>query len=140
MQMLLALQRFPFLQSYFDKGVSLSGVMDLHITIAKREGMRQMFVNDFGLVLGENQETWLDFRSPVKHCEDLDFTFPLLLIQGTEDQRVHLSHGHEMYAELERLGNDVTYWEVEGGNHCLSNYGDLLERVTSWLESSSMNR
>lgn len=96
--------------------------------------MKQMFINDFGLVLNGNQEDWLDFRSPVKHCTALSAMLPLLIIQGKEDHRTHLDHGKEMFAELKRFGKNVTYWEIEDGTHCLSNYKDRMEMITNWLE------
>ncbi|MCH9632839.1 MAG: hypothetical protein S4CHLAM6_11820 [Chlamydiae bacterium] len=135
MQMLLALQRFPFLQSYFDKAVSLSGPMNLHTTIASRDAMKQMFINDFGLVFNGNQEDWLNYRSPVKHCAALSNTQPLLIIQGKEDNRVMVDHGREMFKELKHLEKNATYWEIEGGTHCLTNHKDRMEMIANWLEN-----
>jgi len=137
MEMFLALQRSTFLQSYFDKAISLSGPMDLRITIAKRVDMKNMFINDFGLTLGKYEKEWLDYRSPIKHCAFLRKDLPLLLIQGTEDHRTHLDQGRGMFAELTRLGNEVTYWEVDGATHCLGNRSDRVEMIINWLEQEN---
>ncbi|MDN3507006.1 MAG: prolyl oligopeptidase family serine peptidase [Simkaniaceae bacterium] len=134
MEMFLALQRSTYLQTYFDKAVSLSGPMDLRITIEKRTDMKNMFIQDFGLTPGENEDDWLNYRSPINHCASLRKDLPLLLIQGTEDNRTHLDHGKAMFAKLARLGNDVTYWEIDGAAHCLSNRSDRLEMILNWLE------
>ncbi|MEM8629005.1 MAG: prolyl oligopeptidase family serine peptidase [Chlamydiota bacterium] len=135
MEMFLALVRSPFLQNYFDKAISLSGPMDLRTTIALRQDMKNMFVRDFGLTLGERADAWLTYRSPIHHCCALRKDLPLLIIQGTEDHRTHLSHGRAMFAELSRLGNNVTYWEIAGATHCLANQRNRIGFIVDWLEN-----
>lgn len=138
MEMLLALQRFPHLQSYFEKAVALSAPTDLSVTISTRESMKRMFINDFGLVPGKNDQEWIDYRSPIKHCQTFQNDFPLLIIQGSADHRTHLDHGHLMVNELKRLGKNVTYMEIQGGMHCLKNHKDRMKIITNWLEKGDM--
>jgi hypothetical protein len=41
-----------------------------------------------------------------------------------------------MVSELQDNGCNVTYWEVDGGEHCLSNISDRVEQIVDWLEAS----
>ena len=39
-----------------------------------------------------------------------------------------------MVSKLQSAGNNVTYWEIEGGKHCLSNIVDRTKLILNWLE------
>lgn len=131
-QMLLAIERHPDLQDYFDKAVSLSGPTDLYLTLESREDMKMGLYKYFGLTLDQTEK--IDYRSPILHCSAIQKDFPLLLIYGTDDARTHIDHGRKMFAELQKQGNDVTYWEYENGDHCLNNVGNIIDTITDWLE------
>ncbi len=133
MEMFLALQRSVYLQSYFDKAVSLSGPMDLRTTIKTREAMRTMFVDDFGLKPGVNEEERLSFRSPIDHTDRFNKELPILIIQGKQDHRTHLGHGKRMFEKLKGSGHRVEYWEIEDGQHCLNNIPNRMELISDWL-------
>ncbi len=133
MQMFLALSRFPELQTRFTKVVSLSGLLDMHECIANRSDMKKMFIKDFGLN-EDNQEEWIARRDPLLTADKIQLDLPILIIQGTDDNRVDLEEGRHMVSRLQEHGNQVTYWEIEGGNHCLSNIQERLNMILEWLE------
>jgi len=64
-------------------------------------------------------------RSPLRHVEDIDI--PVLLAHGTKDRRVLVRHSQRMNRALERAGKDVTYLELEDGDHHLSREEHRLE-------------
>lgn len=130
LQMMLALTRFPYLQSYFNKAVSLSGPLDLEEHIKVRPDMVRMFQRDFGYM---GQQSWIDYRNPIHHARKIRHNFPLLIIQGTEDNRVSLVEGKNMARALEERGCDVEYLELEG-DHCLKNRVDTMDIIAGWLE------
>lgn len=136
MQMFLALARFPELQTRFSKIVSLSGMLDIRQMIACRPDMEEMFIEDFGLKKGMNEEEWLNRRDPLLACHHLNPELPILIIQGTDDNRVSLEEGYHMVHELQSHGHDVTYWEIEGGTHCLRNIKDRMKLILNWLEKT----
>ena len=134
MEMFLALARYPYLQDWFDKSVSLSGLLDMRIVIKYRERSKNMFINDFGLK-GEDDMEWIRRRNPVEQCKKIKSNFPILIIQGTEDNRTHILEGRNMVRKLEELGKNVTYWEIEGGTHCLGNIQTTCNQmIVEWLE------
>lgn len=135
MEMFLALSRSTFLQDKITKAVSLSGLLDLQECMAYRGDMRKMFIRDFGLDPEKNEENWTAYRNPITNVPNLRKDLPVFILQGTEDLRVSLSEGRHMVSVLESNGNPVTYLEVEGGNHCLANWPDRMNTITSWLEN-----
>jgi dipeptidyl aminopeptidase/acylaminoacyl peptidase len=58
-------------------------------------------------------------RSPLHIAEEINI--PVLLAHGTEDRSVRIRHSEKMHRELEKQGKDVTYLELEDGDHHLSN-------------------
>lgn len=134
MQMFLALARFPELQDRFAKVVSLSGLLDIQESTTFREDMKKMFSEDFGYVEGVNDEEWISRRSAILAADLIKQELPILITQGTDDTRISLAEGYHMVEKLQARGCDVTYWEFDGGNHCLSNVPNYLKLIISWLE------
>lgn len=132
MQMFLVLSRFPELQEKFAKVVSLSGLLDVRYCINDRADMRQVFIDDFGLIPNVNENEWIDYRDPMISVNNIRKELPILIIQGTKDIRIPLEVGYRMIEKLKKNGNDVTYWELEG-NHCLTNRIDRMEKILEWL-------
>ena len=132
MEMFLFLSRYPEYQSRLSKIVSLSGLLDLREAI-KRIDLKEMFVKDFGLNQ-ENEDNWLDIRNPVLTVDSIKEDLPILIIQGTDDMRTSLEHGYHMVSALEEGGKDVTYWEIEGAEHCLMNISKRSKIIIDWLE------
>lgn len=134
MEMFLALGRSSALQHYITKAVSLSGLLDMQECIRSREDMKSMFIKDFGLVPGDNDEEWISARDPILTVPNIRRDLPILIIQGTSDNRVTLDEGYHMVEKLEANGNHVDYMEVSEGDHCLGNHPNRVELITEWLE------
>lgn len=136
LEMFLLLARYPEVQNQVDKVVALSAILDLNRQIADRpDNMKQMFITDFGLREGVNEEEWIQQRNPLLTVPLLKKSLPILIIQGTADPRIHVAEGHEMVKRLQETEHDVTYWEIEGGTHMLSNFPHLMDSIAGWLES-----
>ena len=54
---------------------------------------------------------------------------PLLLLHGTADTNVPTNESQQLYNALKILGRDVTYVQVEGENHVITDYNKRL----AWL-------
>lgn len=134
MQMFLSLARFPELQSRFAKIVALTGLLDMRETINSRDDMKKMYIEEFGLIEGVNEEEWINSRDPILAADKISRELPILIIQGTADIRVTLQEGYNMVAKLEESGHDVTYWEVPEGEHGIRNIKGFSQRIFDWLE------
>jgi len=136
MEMFLALARFPKLQQQITKAASLSGLLDLEECMLYREGMKNMFVREFGLILDKNKEEWVHRRNPIDTAAHLRKDLPFLIVQGSDDLRVHVNEGRNMVRALQSQGNQIDYWEIEGADHCLSNQSNRMERIAEWFEAA----
>ena len=137
MEMFLTLARFPQLQNQFSTIVSLSGMLDMRQCIASRADMEEMFIKDFGLERGVNEEEWINKRDPLLTVDYIQSQLPILIIQATDDNRVSLAEGYSMVSKLQIAGKNVTYWEIEGAKHCLSNIEERVDLILNWLPDSS---
>ncbi len=133
MQMFLTLARFPKLQASFSKIVSLSGLLDMRECIAARPDLKRLFVEEFGLKIGVNEEEWIKRRDPLLTVDQIKADFPILILQGAMDKRISLKQGHNMVSQLQAAGKSVTYLEFEDGNHCLSSRMDRTDLILDWF-------
>lgn len=138
MEMFLTLARYPALQQYVDKVVSLSSMLDLNKQIQDRPvDMKEMFKQDFGLREGINDQEWIAQRNPLQTIPYLRKDLPILILQGTADNRINLEEGYRMVRELQKTGHQVDYREYQGGDHTLTNVPQLMDQVSNWLDAHS---
>lgn len=138
LEMFLTLARFPELQNRVNKVVALSAALDLHHLIQERpHDMKNMFQMHFGLQEGPKGEAWIAKRDPLNTVPYIQKSLPILIIQGTADNRVSLEEGQHMMEKLRHHGNKVDYWEVPKGNHVLLNTPYIMHDIVHWLESNS---
>lgn len=133
MDLFLTLARYPYLQERIDKIISLSGLLDMEENIHFREDLVQMFIEKYGLVLGSNEKEWVSRRNPIHTVPLIRKDLPILIVQGTEDVRTPLSEGRHMVEKLKENGNNVEYWEIQGGDHCIKNKDEIIDLMAEWL-------
>lgn len=136
MQAFLALARFTKLQEFFDKAILNAGSLDVGVSIKNRAKMREMFKSSFALT-ENNKDMWVNRRAAKYHIDKIKKNFPILIIQGTKDNRVSLEHGAPLYYLMKESGHNITYWEVKNATHCLMNCNDRLEIFDEWLLQQS---
>lgn len=138
LEMFLTLARFPELQNRVNKVVSVSGILDLQKLIADRpDDMKKMFQNSFGLQNGAKGEAWIAKRDPLNTVPYLKKSLPILIVQGTADNRIGLAEGISMKNKLQKSGHLVDYWEIPNGDHTLINTPHIMHSIAQWLESNS---
>ncbi|MGD9592762.1 MAG: alpha/beta hydrolase family protein, partial [Candidatus Berkiella sp.] len=137
MQLFLSLNRYPELQKKISKVASISGLLNLEQAIQDRADFKDMLVEEFGLTNDEAGKKWIHYRNPVDNISQISRRLPILIAQGTQDTRVCLKEGLDMLLALRNNGHAVTYVEIEGGDHVLSNTPDFKEVLFNWLESDS---
>lgn len=132
MQMFLALAKFPELQGTFKKFVSLSGLLNTHLSLVRNPGWKEKMSIKFGF---NGSEEWLDQRSAVLALANIERKdLPFLIIQGTADPTICLEEGYSMLDAMHEHGfSNVMYWEVKGGDHCLKNHPEYISLIMDWL-------
>lgn len=102
--------------------VSFAGVTDIEYLVKKsrrythHEIVKKQIGSDYDIL-------WE--RSPLKHAKKIKP--PVLLIHGSKDRVVNVHHSEEMFDELDDEDKDVTYLEIKGGDHYLSNNEHRLQ-------------
>jgi len=117
-------------------GVSVSGVSDIaHMLSDSSDSNDSKVGREFlRLRIGdlERDRDRLDAVSPVRHADRL--RAPLLLIHGTEDRRVPISHPKLMMKALDRAGKRYEWLPLEGADHGLSRTMDRAAYFKALLE------
>lgn len=90
MEMFSALSRPGRLKDNVTHAVSLSGNVDLALSMNKRPDMDYLFRKKFRESGVEDFQTWLEYRDPVKNAVNLSKSLKVLLVYGLEDNRVYL--------------------------------------------------
>jgi len=118
----------------FKCAASFAGVTDLERIVSKaryftnKEIVRKQFGTD-----GDK----LEKVSPVNFAKQINR--PVLLVHGSDDNVVPVYHSREMDDELKDEGKDVTYIELEDGDHYLSHQPYRIKTLKSFLEFFDKN-
>lgn len=135
LQMLLALNRSPWLQSQVTAAIAMTGLLDMASTIADRADMKAMFIKSFDMPSDPQQQNhWVNRRNPVENLDQMSPALPLLITQGGQDSRVCLSEGYQLITALKKRGfQDVWYWEEPQAEHCFRNIESVHSHLIDWL-------
>lgn len=132
MQLFLALSRFPELSEKYDAVVSLSGILNIETFANDHPDWCAKMATGFGF---NGSKEWLERRNPINAVSMImNKNLPILIVQGTRDPKISTSQGLSMVATLQELDfSDVTYWEIEEGDHCLKNHPESISLILDWL-------
>ncbi|WP_274361281.1 alpha/beta hydrolase family protein [Paenibacillus thermotolerans] len=110
------------------------GVSDLVKTYEERVDLRRMLKRVIGGTPSNNPEAY-KARSPLYWADRI--RCPVLIVHGTVDQQVDISHGERMYDRLLQLGRDVSMHRYEGYGHhmALQVHEAAVERMVDWLKT-----
>lgn len=139
MQMLLALNRSPWLQSQITAAIAMTGLLNMASTIDDRDDMKAMFIKNFDMPSDPQQQIqWISRRNPVENLGQISPTLPLLITQGGQDTRVCLSEGYHLISALKkRHFQNVWYWEEPQAEHCFRNIERLQSYLADWFSQYS---
>ena len=113
----------------FKCAASFAGVTDLEHIVSKarhftnKDIVRKQF--------GTNSDK-LEANSPVNFAKSINK--PVLLVHGSDDSVVPIYHSREMEDELDDEDKDVTYIELEDGDHYLSYQPHRIKTLQAFLD------
>jgi pimeloyl-ACP methyl ester carboxylesterase len=115
-------------QKCFAGAVSLAPFCTLQQILLDNSEARLILESRFG-PLQEKDYQAADAMAVIKAL-----TKPVLLIHGTKDETVPITHGRQL---AQSAGDSVRFVAVEGGNHHLRNVdrGAIIKEITGWLIS-----
>lgn len=134
MELFLALERYPEIQSKLRNVAVISGLLNIEQAIQDRSDFKDMLMENFGYTEDEKGKRWIALRDPKKAVSKINKKLPILIAQGTHDTRVCLKEGYDMLQVLHDREMNVTYVEIEGGDHVLKNSPDFNRVLIDWLK------
>jgi len=129
MQMFLLLNRYKNIASQFKAVMSISGLLDLKSLLNYRFDLADMFRTEFNMTK-DKEEQWILYRNPLANLNNIKRDLPIIIVQATKDNRVHLEDGKRMVKELINQGfQDVRYKEIQDATHSLRNIENDVEII-----------
>ncbi|WNC69873.1 prolyl oligopeptidase family serine peptidase [Thalassotalea nanhaiensis] len=127
-----ALSGATFTPNLYKCVISINGVSDVEQMLETEErdhGDDHWVVSYWQDVIskGDVKEDHLEKISPINYVKDV--VTPILLIHGERDQIVPLSQSEDMFDELEDANKNVTFVELEEGDHHLSNAKNRMKAL-----------
>jgi dipeptidyl aminopeptidase/acylaminoacyl peptidase len=114
----------------FGFGIAESGVSDI-VRAAKGGNISQWFEMLTGGDPSRNAAKWTD-RSPETHADLL--SGPVLLVHGSNDQRIPVTESRSMYQKLKSLGKPASFTELAGQGHGYKGIDALTQYYTAVFE------
>lgn len=127
MEMFAALSRLRYVQERVTHAVSVSGNIDLQVTMDKRPEMRYLFREKFKQSGKVNFEAWIRERDPVLNASLLPKSLKVLLVYGLADNRVFLEEQLNLQRALEAQGISVELVTIPGAPHDLEGHFQEFE-------------
>ena len=112
-----------------------SGVSDLTKTYEERVDLRRMFKRVIGRTPTKFPELY-EARSPIHMVEQIQC--PTLVIHGTKDEQVLVTHGENMFKKLKHNNKNATYHRYDGyGHHFpIKVHNQAVKKMFQWIESN----
>ncbi len=92
--------------------ISLAGTTDLIDSAKERPEMYEVFEEAFG---GAREE--MEKRSATSFYNEIPKDLPILMLHGTNDERVSIDQARKLYELLNESGHNVEYKEFENADH-----------------------
>ncbi|WP_371377491.1 alpha/beta hydrolase family protein [Thalassotalea aquiviva] len=127
-----ALAGATFTPDMYQCAISINGVSDVNamiVTRRKNYGSNSWVVAywEKAIAKGDYNKVDLDDISPINHINKIQI--PILLIHGERDKVVRFKQSEDMFDELEDADKEVTFVELEEGDHYLSSAKNRLKAL-----------
>lgn len=137
MEMFIALSRSSYVKQRVNRAISVSGNVDLRISMSKRFEMKYLFKKHFQKSYSQDFDQWINMRDPVYNVVNLSNSLKVLLVYGSSDNRVSLEEQQSFEKALKRAGLNVQFITIPGANHGLTdNYNDFEKIALKFLRHS----
>ena len=115
--------------------VVIAGIADLFDVVKRRPALEYDVIGKLVPDYWLRRQQALRERSAVKWVESLPHSTPLLLIHGTDDERVHVSQSLHVAVHLHRAGRPFHLALLQGADHDLSGHeAQAGQLVSAWLD------
>lgn len=127
MEMFNALSRSTYVRDKVNKAISVSGNLNLDVSMQKRPEMKYLFQSVSQKSEEKNLNRWLESRNPINKVKELSSSLRVLLLYGLADNRVDIKEQTTFKEELDKHSIDSKLVLIPEGDHGLSNKFEELE-------------
>lgn len=129
MEMFAALSRSTYVKTKINRAISISGNVDLQVSMNNRPEMKYLFINQFKHSEEKNFEEWIKARNPVDNVKYLPVSLKVLLIYGLSDNRVSLEEQKNFKRALDKQCISAQLVTISGANHGMDDHFDHVEET-----------
>lgn len=129
MEMFIALSRSEYIRSRVSHAISVSGNIDLKVSMNKRPEMKYLFRKKFKESKDDNFEDWLQLRNPVNNTALLPKSLKVLLVYGLDDNRVSLEEQLNLKKALDAEQIETALVTIPDAQHGLDGHFEELEKI-----------
>jgi dipeptidyl aminopeptidase/acylaminoacyl peptidase len=129
MEMFSALSRSEYVKSLVTHAVSVSGNVDLTLSMNKRPDMSYLFRKKCQESNQGDFPSWIRSRDPIANASKLAKSLQVLLVYGLEDNRVFLEEQQNLKKALESEHVNVELVVIPGAKHGLDDHFEHFENA-----------
>lgn len=129
MEMFISLSESEYVKDRVNYAISVSGNIDLNVSIANRPEMKYLFKRLFKNSETSSFDQWVKSRNPIDHVKYLTKSLKVLLIYGLDDNRVSIEEQQNFKRALNEQGIKSQLVTIAGANHGLDNHFHELEEI-----------
>lgn len=134
MEMFVALSQLEYVKERVSHAISVSGNVDLHLSMARRPEMKYLFQKKFKQSDKEDFEHWIQSREPASNASNLSKSLKVLLVYGLADNRVFLEEQLNLEKALKTEGIATELVTIPGASHGLEgNFKDFENIVKKFM-------
>lgn len=129
MEMFISLSRSEYVKRSISHAISVSGNVDLAVSMEKRPEMSYLFRKKFQESGDQDFQNWLRQRDPVSNVANLSKSLKVLLVYGLEDNRVFLKEQQNLKEALESEHIHVELVTIPNAEHGLDGHFADFEAI-----------
>ena len=137
MEMFVALSRLEYVKERVSHAISVSGNVDLRLSMARRPEMKYLFKKKFKQSGEEDFEHWIQSRDPVSNVSHLSKSLKVLLVYGLSDNRVFLDEQLNLEKALKTEGIATELVTIPGASHGLDGHFNDFENIVKRFMTNS---
>jgi len=117
LEMFISLSHSNYVRSVVTNVISVSGNLDLQVTMNKRPEMKYLFKGFFKENEESNFDDWIKARNPVDNVKNIPKSLKILLVYGLSDERVSIEEQLNFKQALDKENIFSKLITIPGADH-----------------------
>ncbi len=129
LEMFNSLAKSDVLKKTITYAISVSGNVDLRVTMKNRPEMKYLFKDFYKQSNGKDFDEWIKLRNPVDISSSLPQSIKVLLVYGLADDRVLIEEQQNLQDSLKKENIPVKLVTIQGADHGFEEHFSDLEKT-----------